>query len=66
MRREDGRKWEDREWEGRMDHPLGGRVQYRSTGINRLRLHSSDGIEWNGNREQQGNNTSLGNILGVF
>ena len=26
VRREDGRKWEDREWEGRMDHPLGGRL----------------------------------------
>ena len=23
-------------------------------------------IEWNGNREKQGNNTSLGNIVGIF
>ena len=75
-----GRKWkeEEREWEGRrekMEGKIGsgkggGRTtrwesgcQHRQYPSSINRRLSTDGIEWN---REQGNNISMGNIVGIF
>ena len=68
---ENGR--EDREWEGRIGSGKGGgRTTRWESGCQHRQYPSSinrrlctDGIEWNGNWEQ-GNNISMGNIVGIF